>query len=378
MAFPGDSGHQHADESSMTESSRPGDNLFSAAQPLAIADQGCFYVGGSYARDTGTMSGQMFVQYQVPAEQTHPYPLVMIHGGGQTGVGFLTTPDRRRGWADYFVARGFAVYVVDVPGRGRSQGHDAGDGVARPARTVASRVSDTVGDPRWPQARLHTQWPEGRLPGDPNFDQFYASQVAGSADGAAIERLVRHAGAELLDQIGPAILLAHSLGAPLAWQIADEQPELTRAIVAVEPTGPPVYDIVLGPEGFGEGPMARPWGITQTALTYAPPVASPDQLTFVRQREADSPELARYWLQEAPARQLVNLARVRVAVVSAEASYHAPYDHGTSAYLTQAGVHHDFIRLADHGIRGNGHMMMLEKNNLEIAAFLEEWITATD
>jgi pimeloyl-ACP methyl ester carboxylesterase len=362
----------------MTHPPQTGDELFDAARPLAIADQGCFYVGGTYSDDSGTMSGQMFVQYQVPAGLGHPYPLVMLHGGGQTGVGFLSTPDGRKGWADYFVARGFAVYVVDVPGRGRSQGHDAGEGAPRPALTVASRVSDTTGDPQWPQARLHTQWPDGHLPGDPTFDQFYASQVASSADGAHVERLVRAAGGELLDQIGPSVLLAHSLGAPFAWQIADERPELTRAIVAVEPTGPPVYDIVWGPEGFGEGAMARPWGITQTALTYAPPVASPDDLEFVRQRDADSPDLARYWLQAEPARQLVNLARVRIAVIGAEASYHAPYDHGTSAYLSQAGVHHDFIRLADHGIRGNGHMMMLEKNNLEIAAFLEEWITATE
>ncbi len=48
----------------------------------------------------------------------------------------------------------------------------------------------------------------------------------------------------------------------------------------------------------------------------------------------------------------------------AEASYHAPYDHCTVAYLRQAGVRTDFIRLADHGIRGNGHMMMMEKNSM--------------
>jgi hypothetical protein len=34
------------------------------------------------------------------------------------------------------------------------------------------------------------------------------------------------------------------------------------------------------------------------------------------------------------------------------------------------------VRLADHAIRGNGHMMMLEKNNLEIAAFLRGWEAA--
>ena len=56
-----------------------------------------------------------------------------------------------------------------------------------------------------------------------------------------------------------------------------------------------------------------------------------------------------------------------------EASYHAPYDYCTSRYLTQAGVKHEFVSLPDAGIRGNGHMMMLEKNNLEIAALLDGW-----
>ncbi len=42
-------------------------------------------------------------------------------------------------------------------------------------------------------------------------------------------------------------------------------------------------------------------------------------------------------------------------------------------WTKQAGVKNTFVRLAVHGIRGNGHMMMLEKNNLEIAAFLRGW-----
>jgi len=33
--------------------------------------------------------------------------------------------------------------------------------------------------------------------------------------------------------------------------------------------------------------------------------------------------------------------------------------------------------LADRGIRGNGHMMMLEKNNLQIAAVMAEWLDTT-
>ncbi len=61
-------------------------------------------------------------------------------------------------------------------------------------------------------------------------------------------------------------------------------------------------------------------------------------------------------------------------IVASEASYHAPYDHCTAKYLTQAGVKNEFVRLPDKGIRGNGHMMMIEKNNHQVADMLIEWL----
>ena len=79
--------------------------------------------------------------------------------------------------------------------------------------------------------------------------------------------------------------------------------------------------------------------------------------------------------QAEPARRLVNLRNIPVLVVQAEASYHAAYDHCTAAYLRQAGVSRvRFVSLADVGIKGNGHMLMLEKNNMEIAALAERWL----
>ncbi|CAF1690313.1 unnamed protein product, partial [Adineta ricciae] len=42
-----------------------------------------------------------------------------------------------------------------------------------------------------------------------------------------------------------------------------------------------------------------------------------------------------------------------------------------------AGVHVDFIRLEELGIYGNGHMQMMEKNNLQIAEVLHQWIRKT-
>ena len=78
-------------------------------------------------------------------------------------------------------------------------------------------------------------------------------------------------------------------------------------------------------------------------------------------------------MQKAAARQLVNLKNIPVMVMSAEASYHQVYDHCTAKYLNQAGVKAEMVRLQDKGIRGNGHMVMIEKNNLEIAHLLDDW-----
>jgi len=40
-------------------------------------------------------------------------------------------------------------------------------------------------------------------------------------------------------------------------------------------------------------------------------------------------------------------------------------------------VRNTFIKLADLGIRGNGHMMMLEKNNQAIARVMADWLDKT-
>jgi hypothetical protein len=61
-------------------------------------------------------------------------------------------------------------------------------------------------------------------------------------------------------------------------------------------------------------------------------------------------------------------------IIVAEASYHAAYDHCTAAYLEQAGAHNTLIRLAEVGVRGNGHMMMIERNNAAIAGVIAQWL----
>ena len=78
--------------------------------PLMIASQGYLFVGGELTT-TGKqpLANQMYVEYQIPAQRLHKYPIVMIEGGGQTGANFTGTPDGREGWAQYFLRRGYAV-----------------------------------------------------------------------------------------------------------------------------------------------------------------------------------------------------------------------------------------------------------------------------
>jgi hypothetical protein len=51
--------------------------------------------------------------------------------------------------------------------------------------------------------------------------------------------------------------------------------------------------------------------------------------------------------------------------------------HSTVKYLHQAGAKAAFIRLADHGVRDNSYVIMLEKNNKEIAAVIAGWLDKT-
>jgi pimeloyl-ACP methyl ester carboxylesterase len=355
------------------------DRMPAANGPLVIAKQGYFFVGGAIDRtiEGAPMVGHMYVEFQIPETLAHPCPVVMIHGGGQTGTNFTGTPDGREGWAQYFLRCGFAVYVVDQVARGRAAHWAQVHGPVTPPRLgyVEQRFVAPERAKMWPQAHWHTQWPGTAAPGDPAFDQFYASQVPAVADFARQQALNRDAGIALIDRIGPAILLTHSQSGAFGWPIADARPHLVKAIVAVEPSGPPVHDIEFqgAPDWFADAATTKMSGLGAVPLTYDPPGA----LAFVREDKPDAPDLVRGWLQREPARRLVNLEDIPVLVVMAEASYHASYDHCTVKYLRQAGVPVTFISLAERNIRGNGHMMMLEKNSDEIAAVLVEWITQT-
>lgn len=356
---------------------------------IHLAEQNWFYVGGHYVERDGKsfMSGQMYVERFIPETVTQPHPIVMIHGGGQTGTNFTATPDGRRGWLHDFLRAGYTVYVVDQPERGRSGHLAADDGAYNLTHYDTKRTEQRFTAPEkhklWPQAESHTQWPGEGVKGDAIFDHFFASQVDALGDRGDTETLNQRAGVALLEEIGPAILLVHSQSGPFGWLIADAAPGLVKAILSIEPNGPPFHEITLKggadlshTDWYEYDPeLARPWGISRIPLTYDPPVTDPADLGPVADTTpSEGNAFVRGYLQSEPAHTLPNLQNIPILILISEASYHATYDHCTSRYLKQAGVEHDFIRLPDEGIHGNGHMIMVEKNNHEVADFLIAWL----
>src|SRR5215469_13164868 len=225
---------------------------------LSIARQGYFFAGGEYSTDNNrtAMSGQLYVEFQIPAKQTHSWPVVMVHGGGQTGTNFTGTPDGREGWAQLFLRQGYAVYVVDQAGRGRAA-YEA-DRYGPMTRLDVENIERRFVAPErynlWPQAHLHTEWPGAGAPGDLFFDQFYSSQVPSIQNFTLQQTLNRDAILALLEKIGPAILLTHSQSGSFGWPVADARPDLVKAILAVEPSGPPFFDIQAGPAATSPTP----------------------------------------------------------------------------------------------------------------------------
>lgn len=185
------------------------------------------------------MFGQMYVEELKPATITRPYPIVFWPGTGSTGSCWVTTPDGRPGWAAFFLSRGYKVYLVDPPERGRSAIQPKSGKSISISQDYAEKnwTATASNSNKWPKADLHTKWPGSGKGGDAVFDQFLASQVQSQSDYLRAEQLGQRAGAVLLDKIGPSILCTHSSGGSHGWLIVDAVPDLVKAIVALEPLG---------------------------------------------------------------------------------------------------------------------------------------------
>ena len=310
---------------------------FWADTPAQTLRRGHFWVPGERVSIKGKTCQKppMFVDWQAPEQVTRRWPIVMIHGGGFQGTEWLTTPDGRPGWAQRLVEQGYAVLTVDRPGHGRSPLHtDLAGPMGPPFSYEGGRQIYFPPDP----TGKHTQWPLAS-DDDAALDEFIAGYGPLPADLGASEDMDADRLARLLDRIGPAILFTHSASGPSGWLAADRRPGWVKAIVSVEPMGPPFADIP------NIGTLA--WGLAAAPLTFDPPRLSHEEV-----KRADPASL-----------RMPSLADLPIAVVTGETSSFAPASAPIVAMLKAGGAAAELLHLPDHGVTGNGHGLIYEKNS---------------
>jgi len=339
-----------------------------------------FYVGGKYVGEPGKeqMDGSMYVEVWVPKRVRQPYPVVMFHGNGQTGAVFQQTPDGRPGWAYYLIDQGYVVYMVDYPQRGRSPYVPGVDGMLDiRSATELSQIwtAPATSGGNFPRMQKYTQWPSDHpkkgMMGDPVFDNFIKGQMQFVANQAAS---AVPAGIALLDTIGkPVILLTHSQGGGIGFDVTEARPKLIAGMVSIEPGGPQIGNVDTAKVAYTRT-NPNSWGLTTNRYQFDPPINSPSELkVHLEPSERPGDEVGCY-LQDEPARKLVNWQGKKILSISAEGTYHRVFDVCIPKWLNQAGAKAEFFRLEDVGIRGNAHEMFLDRNSDEIVKFIDEWL----
>ncbi|HTI42439.1 MAG TPA: hypothetical protein VL693_11495 [Vicinamibacterales bacterium] len=341
-----------------------------------------FYVGGNYVGEPGKeyMDGAMYVEVWVPKQVRQPYPIVMFHGNGQTGAVWQQTPDGRPGWAYYLIDQGYVVYRVDYPARGRSPYVPSVDGPLgmRTATELAQIWTGPVpsgGD--FPRKAKYTQWPSNApadhkgMKGDPVFDNFIKGQMqfVGNQDKLAVP-----AGIALLDRIGkPVILLTHSQGGGIGFDVAEARSQYIAGMVSIEPGGPQIGNVDTAKVAYTRT-NPNSWGLTTNKYEFDPPINSPAELkTHLEPSERPGDEVGCY-MQDQPVHKLVHFQNMRILSISAEGTYHRVFDVCIPKWLNQAGAKDDFVRLEDVGIHGNMHEMFLDRNSDEVIKFIDNWL----
>lgn len=354
-----------------------------------------FYVGGQYVT-YGTSyirSGQLYVEKLTPAAgATKPYPLVFISAGVPSGNVWLNTPDNRKGWASLFLDEGYLVYVVDITANGRSGQNDLASYPLKLSTTVTIHEDDYTApeliDP-YPQSLGHDQWVGNGTKGDPIFDAFFAAAGPLTSNTTSQELSMRYSGCTLLELLGvQAYLVSHSAGATYASLMSDECPARVRATINLEPGNTPFQSLVGNSTVPAVGrTISRPWGLTNTAITYAPPVVNASDPTaeiLTVEVGADLPGYRMCYLQDVAsntllngtARQLTQISKVPYVMFTAANSPHITYDHCMYTFLQQAGVDDlTWVKFGeDKNITGNGHFFYLESNSDELFTVVAEEI----
>lgn len=316
--------------------------------PLVLKAQGSFFVGGDSVEQTQRELGdlgpgghitvnQMYVRYMVPQDGDGNVPVVMVHGATLTGKSWETTPDGRMGWDEYFVRKGHPVYVPDQVGRGRSGFNQAVFNNVRSESAPANTL------PRWLRFSDEGVWPNFRIgpkAGQPYPDtQFPVTALAElskqgvpdvSFGGVPSPNPTLEALSDLASQVNGAVLMGHSQSGSFPLATALLNPAVARGLVLVEPGGCPANytDEQIGT--LAKLPILVVFGDYRDA-----PTGIPSLPTWQARYEGCQALIGR---------------------------------------LKAAGGQAQMISPTEIGTRGNSHMIMQDKNSLQVADLILKWI----
>lgn len=268
--------------------------------------------------------GQMYVQQFALVAPRAKHPLLLWHGGGLTGATWEQTPDGRPGWHDYFMRAGHDTWVSDAVERGRSSW-------ARYPEINPTEPEHRTIDQAW---NLFRFGPDKGYSSDKSARDAYPGQQfpVEAADQFARQFVARwptsdawvqKAYDELVQTACPCVLLAHSQGGPFALKAAWNAPDKVKAVILIEASG--------APDPAKDDPAK---------LRDVP-------VLFVKGDFVDrSPLWQRYF-------------------------------GGVEKYLAalkSAGGRVEIVDLPAIGIRGNSHMMMMDRNSDQVATLVQQWI----
>lgn len=343
----------------------------SFAAPLSIEQQGSFAVGGSVKSSEGTYTalpdiakdkeGNNFLEvyqaslqaggqtlhgdhatvfYQIPSNP-RPYPLVFLHGAGQSMRTWQTTPDGREGFQNIFLRKNYSVYLVDQPRRGWSG-----------RSTVDADVKATPDDQFWfAQFRIGTypNFNEGvAFPKDKqSLNQFFRQMTPNV--GAFDATVISDSMVKLFERTGNGILITHSQGGIVGWLVG-MQSDKVKAIVSFEPGNFP----------FPEGEV--PPTIISKFGDIKPAVAS--QADFEKLTKIPIILYFGDFISDKPSdNQGEDQWRIRLSLAKQWADV-----------VNKHGGNVEVIELPKVGIKGNTHFPMSDTNNVQVAEHLEGWL----
>ncbi|MBX2947234.1 MAG: alpha/beta fold hydrolase [Cyclobacteriaceae bacterium] len=327
---------------------------YSQKKPMVIQEQGSFAVGGTVITNPGTYDnikrtpeGQTFhgdhtyVFYQIPVK-AKKLPLVFWHGIGQFSKTWETTPDGREGFQNIFLRRGFGVYILDQPRRGRAS-----------RSTEAAMINPVPDEQMWFGTFRVGIWPE-YFPGvqfakDPETLNQYFRQMVPNIGGID-PNLNADATSKLFDKIGEGILVTHSHSGGMGWLTAIKNNRV-KAIVSYEPGSGFIF-----PEGEVPAPIESSSG---PVAAIGRPMDEFIKLTKI--------PIIIYYGDNIPAKPDPNpgadgwRARLEMARLWRD----AVNKHGGDVTV---------VHLPEIGIKGNTHFPFSDLNNIEIADLMSKWL----